>query len=142
MRDIIKKWQLNESLHYLVYDDVCALCNAWVRFVIRRDHADVFRFIALQSELGQQLADHVDVKEGIETVILLSSNKLYTQSDVSFKCLRTIGSGWLFFMVFLLVPSFIRNSIYRLIAKNRYRWFGKYDQCPIIPDNWKYKFIH
>ena len=138
---MLDKWNLDESYHYLVYDDVCKLCNSWVRFVIHRDKKDIFRFVALQSELGQQLRANAQVKEGIETVLLLSENKLYSLSDVSFRCVRLIGGAWRLFSIFKIIPSFIRNAVYLLIKRNRYRWFGKYEACPIIPTEWQHKFM-
>lgn len=112
----------------IFYDGQCALCDKSVQFIIRYDVNSVFRFAALQSNLAKEL---VGSEASFDSFILWDNNKVFQRSTAALKTLKKLGGLWQLAYVFMIVPSFIRDGIYNYIAKNRYQWFGKYDQCKI-----------
>ena len=115
----------------IIYDGVCILCNNFVQWLIKRDQKGAFHFTTLQSDLGQQLITEHQVKG--DTVVLWDNGKVYTKSDVALNVLSHLSVIWWIFIPLKLLPSVFRNAVYDWIAKNRYKWFGKYDSC-LLPD--------
>ncbi|MFO7575278.1 MAG: DCC1-like thiol-disulfide oxidoreductase family protein [Bacteroidales bacterium] len=114
----------------LLYDGCCNLCNTSVMFIKKRDRKLAFRFVPLQSEEGVQLLTEKKIPDQDNgTVILIYSDKFYMRSDAALMALRILGRGWQLLYVFIILPRFIRDGIYRLIAKTRYRLFGRSDTC-------------
>ncbi|MBS1731015.1 MAG: thiol-disulfide oxidoreductase DCC family protein [Bacteroidetes bacterium] len=122
---------INQIKHPIIFfDGVCNLCNASVQFVIRHDKRRQFRFASLQSKLGMQfLQDHHLPREDFDTFILYKNSKIYTKSSGALQCAKHLAAPWSWLYIFIIIPKFIRDFIYTLIAKNRYRWFGKKDSC-------------
>lgn len=116
----------------ILFDGVCNLCNGAVQFVIRHDPDGKFLFASLQSETGrnllQKFAIHAD---NFNSFVLLQDNKVFTQSTAALKVARQLNGGWKLLYGFIIVPPFIRNAVYKLIATNRYKWFGKQEACMI-----------
>ncbi|NHB69998.1 DUF393 domain-containing protein [Bacteroidales bacterium M08MB] len=129
----------NKSI--ILFDGVCNLCNASVQFIIKRDKGDYFRFAALQSETGKAIANKYDVSDNASSVILIENEKKYTESTAALKIAKKLSGLWPLLYLFIIIPPPIRNSIYRIIAKNRYRWFGKKDECMVPPPEQTHKFI-
>lgn len=126
----------------LLFDGVCNLCNASVQWVLLRDQKAVFQFSALQSETGQTLLQKWGRStEDFDSVVLIDGERLWEQSDVPLEIVRRLGGGWKLLYVFKIVPRFLRDSIYRIIARNRYRWFGKQASCMLPRPEWKGRFI-
>lgn len=127
----------------ILFDGVCNLCNSSIQFVIKRDKDDLFRYAALQSEIGQKLISERNIDtSNIDSIILIEPGiAYYTKSDAALhvgknlKGYRTISS------VFNLIPSGLRNIIYDFVARNRYKWYGKKDQCMIPTPELKAKFL-
>jgi predicted DCC family thiol-disulfide oxidoreductase YuxK len=113
----------------LLFDGVCNLCNGTVDFIIRKDRDKQFRFISLQSEAGIAVLQRFPVPEGLDSVVLLHKGKVYTESDAAIKVARLLPLPWKMAVLFKIIPRPLRNSIYRIIARNRYRWFGKKESC-------------
>ena len=133
--------QLPEGQQILLYDGVCNLCNGFVQFVLKRDEEEKFIFAALQSEIGQQLLQHFQLSLQLETVVLIDKEIAYTQSDVPLKVGQALG-GWMkIAFIGWLLPKVIRNAIYDFIAANRYRIFGKEEQCMLPKPEWKRRFL-
>ena len=126
----------------ILFDGVCNLCNQSVQFVINHDPKSTFRFAALQSGFGQeQLREHrLDTNEFI-SVVLLVGNKVYDRSRAALEIARRLNGLWPLLYVFVIVPPFIRNFVYDWISRNRYRWFGKRDECMIPTPELKARFI-
>jgi predicted DCC family thiol-disulfide oxidoreductase YuxK len=127
----------------ILFDGVCNLCNSSVQFVIKRDKKDVFRYAALQSEIGQQLVNqrHIDTSK-VDSIILIEPNvAYYTKSDAALEIAQDLGGLWKLTTVFTWIPTSIRNGIYDFIAKNRYKWFGKQESCMIPTPELKAKFL-
>jgi predicted DCC family thiol-disulfide oxidoreductase YuxK len=113
----------------LLFDGVCNLCNGIVDFIIRKDRKKQFRFISLQSEAGIAVLQRFPVPEGLDSVVLLHKGKVFTESDAAIEVARLLPLPWNMAVIFKIIPRPWRNSIYRKIARNRYRWFGKKDSC-------------
>lgn len=127
----------------ILFDGVCNLCNQAVQFIIERDKNDVLRFVALQSELGIKICNYIGVEPTkMNSIILFEPGKAYYyKSEAALKIASHLGFIYSLSAVFKIIPIGIRNSIYDYIAKNRYRWFGKKDQCMIPTQNLKDKFL-
>ncbi len=126
----------------LLFDGVCHLCHHFVQFVLKRDHKGNIRFAALQSDFGQQLLTRYQFStENLDTVVLIEKGKLYSHSDVAMRVFPYLGGAWPILSSLSIIPAFIRNPIYNWIAANRYRWFGKYDQCLMPQPEWKDRFL-
>ena len=125
----------------ILFDGVCNFCNASINFVIDRDAARRFRFASLQSDFGQRLlADNNRQLTDFDTVLLLRAGKLYEKSDAALEIARFL-KGWSWLYLFRVVPRFIRDFFYDIIAKNRYRLFGKNESCRIPTPEEKKLFV-
>jgi len=132
----------------ILYDGVCGLCNRLVQFVLRYDSRDRFRFAALQSDLAKRvLRQHGAALEDLDTVYLvldhaLPGERLASRSDAAVVVLNELGRGWSILARALRVfPAWLRNWAYNLVARNRYRIFGKHDSCPIPSEQDRRKFL-
>jgi predicted DCC family thiol-disulfide oxidoreductase YuxK len=132
----------------LLYDGLCALCNRWVRFVLKYDQEDVFRFASLQSPLAAQvLLRHGVSAQSLDTVYVVldfeqPSERLLARSDAAIEVLRQLGPiGKGSAKAFSFLPSSIRDALYTFIARNRYRSFGKYDSCPLPDPKFRSRFL-
>lgn len=120
----------------LLYDGVCALCNGVVRFLLERDRAGVFRFAPLQSELAGELTGANEPMDGVVLVTdaLVPGQRVYRRSDAVAEALRLLGGGWSGLgSVLAMVPRVLREAGYGVVARVRYRVFGRYAVCP-VPD--------
>jgi predicted DCC family thiol-disulfide oxidoreductase YuxK len=126
----------------LLFDGVCNLCNASVQFVLKRDRQGQFRFASLQSEAAQELLRQFpEAPAGINTVVLIENGQLYTKSDAALRAAKRLPGPWPLLYGFILLPRPLRNLVYDWIARNRYRWFGKEDQCMLPRPEWKDRFL-
>ena len=126
----------------ILFDGVCNLCNSAVQFIIRRDKKETFRFASLQSSLGRKLlGQHPRRTSPQETIILFKNNKVYDRSTAALEIAKELPGAWPAFYIFMILPKFLRDSLYNLIARNRYRWFGKKDECMIPTAEVKNRFL-
>lgn len=126
----------------ILFDGVCNLCNASVQFIIRHDKKQIFRFAALQSAFGQRVIENFNLTDkNIDSVILFENNSVQLKSDAALSIAKQLGGIYSLLYVFIIVPKFIRNSVYDFIARNRYRWFGKQESCMIPTPELKKLFI-
>ena len=126
----------------ILFDGVCNLCNSSVNWVIDHDKKGLFSFSSLQSDYGKKRTAELGLgQDYMDTIVLDDDGVLYTQSDAVIKVLSYLGGIYSGSSVFLVVPKFIRNSIYQLVANNRYKWFGKQDTCRIPTPELKAKFL-
>ena len=117
----------------ILFDGVCIFCSRWVRFVATRDTQARFRFTTIQSPYGTRLAQAVGIDANDpDTNAVIHGGVPYMKSDGALTVLSLLP-GWGWTRALFAVPRFIRDGVYNLIAKNRYRIFGKYDTC-IVPD--------
>jgi predicted DCC family thiol-disulfide oxidoreductase YuxK len=126
----------------ILFDGVCNMCNGFVKFVIKQDKKNVFQFASLQSKYGKGLLEqyHFNSVE-YDTVILLDGKTIYTRSDATLRILNTLGGFWKVSAAFRIIPGFIRNPIYDLLARNRYKLFGKRETCMVPTPELKAKFL-
>ncbi len=122
----------------IFFDGVCNLCNSSIQFVIRQDKKRVFRFAPLQSKVASVLLKNHDV---VDSVILLKGEKVFIKSDAAFEIIKEFHFFWKLLLIFKIFPKFIRNSVYDFIAKNRYKWFGKRNDCMIPTEELKSLFL-
>jgi predicted DCC family thiol-disulfide oxidoreductase YuxK len=127
----------------ILFDGVCNLCDFAVQFVIEHDTKDMFRFVALQSELGQEILKHIGINPiNIDSVILYEPGiAYYYKSSAAIEIAKSLGGFWHFGTVFKIIPAGIRNQLYDYIAKNRYKWYGKKEQCMMPSPELKSKFL-
>ena len=126
----------------VLFDGICNLCNGLVLFIIRRDPKGRFKFASLQSESGQERLKQFGLPViKFESLVLIKSDRYYLKSTGVLKMLRELGGAWKLFYVFIIVPRFIRDFIYDLIAKSRYKIFGKRDECMIPTPELEGRFL-
>lgn len=114
----------------LFFDGHCNLCNNSVDFVITRDKKHVFRFAPLQGETAKDVLGDVNIDlEHPDSFVLSKDNEVYFRSTAALIVARQLGCPWSLMSVFLVVPPFIRDAVYNLIARNRYKWFGRKETC-------------
>ena len=132
-----------EHKKIILFDGVCNLCDSAVQFIIKNDKKDVFRFVALQSDLGQEICNHIGVNQKMMDSIILYEPGIayYHKSEAALKIASELGGIYGFLSVFSLLPNKITDSIYDYIAKNRYKWYGKKEQCMIPTPELKAKFL-
>jgi len=127
----------------ILFDGICNLCNTSVRFIIRHDKKDVFRFVSLQTKLGKEILNHigVDIKT-IDSIVLYEPGiAYYIKSEAAFKIANELNGLYKFLSFFSVLPKSITNLLYDYIAKNRYKWFGKKESCMIPHSELKSKFL-
>ncbi len=134
---------LPENKHIILFDGVCNLCNNAVNYIIKKDTNDLFRFASLQSEIGKRLLEQRGINpESIDSMVLIIPNiAYYIKSDAALEIIKDINTPWRFLTLFKVVPRGFRNIVYDFIAKNRYRWYGKKDQCMLPTPELKVKFL-
>lgn len=126
----------------ILFDGVCNLCNSSVQFLIRHDRKNIFLFASLQSAYGQRILEkfHLPTQEH-ESIILVEGDSYYSESGAALRVLRHLGGVWALLYALIIVPPFVRNTLYRFIARNRYRWFGQREQCMIPTPQLRARFL-
>ncbi len=126
----------------LLFDGVCNLCNGFVQWVIRRDPEGHFRFAALQSETGRRLLAEAGMPaDALSTVVLYEAGRFFTHSDVPLRVWRQLGGAWSWLYALRVVPRALRDAVYDWVARNRYRWFGRREQCMIPTPELRARFL-
>lgn len=132
---------LTQPQALILFDGVCNLCSGSVQFVIGRDPAAYFSFASLQSEVGQNLLKQYDLsQQAFHSVILVKDGKVYQRSDAALEIAKKLSGAWPLFYGFKILPRFLRDAVYNLISKNRYKIFGKKDTCWIPTPELKSRF--
>jgi predicted DCC family thiol-disulfide oxidoreductase YuxK len=126
----------------IYFDGVCNLCTGTVQFVLKRDKRKIFRFASLQGEGGRKmLDDHELPAQHYQTFILKEGGKIFTRSTAALRVFKLLGGAWSLLYVFMIIPAFIRDAVYNFISNNRYRWFGKKEECWLPSPEWENRFI-
>jgi predicted DCC family thiol-disulfide oxidoreductase YuxK len=128
--------------HIILFDGVCNFCNDSVNFIIDRDSGATFSFAPLQSESGQEIlaANNLATKD-FDSIVLVMGNKVYQKSRAALEIARRLSGLWPLAYIFVVVPAFIRDFIYDIVAKNRYKWFGKQDECRLPTPDIRARFL-
>ena len=134
---------LPEHKKLILFDGVCNLCNSTVQYVINHDTRDIFMFAALQSDIGKKLINSYKIDTNkTDSIFLYSQNSgLKMKSTAALYIAKHLGFPNNIMAVFLIVPAFIRNWVYDYIAKNRYKWYGKRDNCMLPNKELQAKFL-
>lgn len=135
--------ELPNDKKIILFDGVCNLCNSSVQYVIQRDKKDEFRFVALQSELGQKIVKHIRISNlTIDSIILyLPGVAYYYKSSAVIEIAKSLQGFFNYGMLFRLLPNALRDVVYDYIARNRYKWYGKKESCMIPTPELKSKFL-
>ena len=126
----------------VLFDGVCNLCNSSVNWIIDHDKKNQFQFASLQSAYGSKKVIEIGLADDyMDTVVLIKDDKVFTHSDAILHIAKHLGGIYSLAVVFFIVPKFVRNFFYKIVANNRYKWFGKRDTCRMPTPELKSKFI-
>ncbi|MBN6206660.1 thiol-disulfide oxidoreductase DCC family protein [Ralstonia pickettii] len=125
----------------ILFDGECNFCDSSVQFIIQRDDKKRFKFASLQGESGKELLSKHDVSKNIDSLILLENNKVYYKSAAALRIAKQLKGAWRLSYIFILIPRPVRDAVYDTIAKNRYKWFGKKDNCMIPSPKIRSRFL-
>lgn len=126
----------------VLFDGICNLCHASVRFTIGRDSKKRFRFASLQSDNGRRLLQEYGLRVSeLDSVILISSGEAYRKSAAVLRIARMLDGLWPLLFTFIFLPPAIRDTVYDFIGKRRYRWFGKMGACWVPSEEFKDRFL-
>jgi len=131
-----------KNKYIILFDGVCNLCNASVNFIIKHDKKEYFKFASLQSDVAKDLLLHFNSKKiKKESIILIEDKKFYQKSTAALRISKKLNGGYKLLYLFIIIPTFIRDFVYSYIAKNRYKWFGKKNNCIIPNQKIKKRFL-
>ncbi|GIZ08698.1 thiol-disulfide oxidoreductase DCC family protein [Flavobacterium sp. UMI-01] len=127
----------------ILFDGVCNLCNASVQFIIKHDQKDIFRFVALQSDLGQKILLYLGIdNQKTDSIIFYDPGKAYYyKSEAAFHIAKHLDGIISWVSLFKFLPTSFTNYIYDYVAQNRYKWYGKKEHCMIPTPELKAKFL-
>ena len=129
----------------LLYDGVCGFCNKSVQLILDHDRRGEMRFAALQSDYGQALIERHPELRGVDSVVFVESHadgeRIHVRSNAALKVAAYLGGFWKIFLAARVLPRAFRDWCYDLFARNRYRFFGKYDACMLPPPEVRSRFI-
>jgi predicted DCC family thiol-disulfide oxidoreductase YuxK len=137
------KMELPEDKHIVLFDGVCNFCNDSVRFIIKRDKNDLYRFASLQSDLGRKLTKERGIDtEKVDSIILIQPGEAYyLKSDAALTIAENLSGLYPILGIFSYLPRGFRDFFYDFIARNRYKWFGKKEACPMPTKEERDKFL-
>jgi predicted DCC family thiol-disulfide oxidoreductase YuxK len=126
----------------VLFDGVCNLCNGSVQFILKRDPQARFRFASLQSEAGKSLmTEHGLDPDALSSVVVIEDGQAWKESSAALRIARHLPGAWKLLRVFTVIPRPLRDAVYRLIARNRYRWFGRTEACWLPTPELKGRFL-
>lgn len=125
----------------VLFDGVCNLCNRSVDFIIRNEKSDKLQFASLQSDVGKSIVNKSGLDEIPESVMLFVDGELIVRSDAALAISTYLKRPYVYGIIFRYVPKILRDSVYNLIAKNRYRWFGKKETCRVPSADERERFL-
>lgn len=125
----------------ILFDGICNYCNAMVNFAIRNDKKGILKFAALQSQVGKRLKESYKIPPDIDSVIFIENNQVYTYSAAAIRITKHLRWPAKALFALIVIPGFIRQPIYKWIAKNRHKWFGKREICMIPTQELKERFL-
>ncbi|AXT63593.1 thiol-disulfide oxidoreductase DCC family protein [Aquimarina sp. AD10] len=155
--DIEKLWTPNKKVQSTIYttdliieknhkpiiffDGICNLCNTWIQFILKKEKYPYFKFASLQSEMAKVILKDHKISKDITTIVLIKDEKIYHKSDAILHICKHLNYPWYLGKWFLIVPKSLRDFVYNIIAKNRYKWFGKQKQCALMTSDQKLRFL-
>jgi predicted DCC family thiol-disulfide oxidoreductase YuxK len=143
MRERSKRKGIMRNNAIVLFDGVCNLCNESVQFIIKRDPRGYFQFAPIQSERGRRLLEMYGLQlEVMDTFVLVEGSTCRTRSDAAIRIAKHLSGFWSILSAFSIIPRPIRDQCYSLLARNRYRWFGKRQTCMIPSTQLANRFLH
>lgn len=124
----------------VLFDGVCNFCNSSINFIIKRDKKRYFHFAPLQSDIAQKIVGD-KTKPMPESVILIENGRTYDRSSAALRIAKKLDGLWPVLYIFILLPKPIRDWVYNLIGRNRYKWFGKTEACMIPTPEVRSRFL-
>jgi predicted DCC family thiol-disulfide oxidoreductase YuxK len=125
----------------LLFDGECGFCNKSIQFFLKREKNKNMHFVPLESEIGKQLKTYFEIKPNVDSVILIKDYNAFIKSCAALRLTLYMKNAWPLMMVFVIIPPFIRNMFYNLIAKNRMRFFGRVQSCELLAKEDKTRFL-
>ena len=127
----------------IIFDGVCNLCDSTVQFIIKHDKKDVFRFVALQSDLGKKIIKHIgiDISKTDSIILYIPGQAYYYKSEAAIEIAKELGAVFSLLNIFSILPKWLSNKMYDFVARNRYKWYGKKEECMIPTPEMKAKFL-
>ena len=134
---------MSQNKKIILFDGVCNFCNFWVNFIIDRDKKDVFRFAPLQSDFAKEKLEKFKIDNlKLESVILIEDEKMYSKSTAALMIAKELSGPVKILFPLIVFPKFLRDFIYDLVARYRYKIFGKREICRIPTEEEKSKFLN
>ncbi len=132
-----------ENKKIILFDGVCNLCNNAINFVIDKDKKDIFRFAPLQSEIGKKLLEErgIDSSQTDSIVLIDPGNAYYLKSSAALHIAKELSGVYTIMGIFLYLPEALRDAVYDLVARKRYKWYGKRENCRIPTPELQKKFL-
>ena len=125
----------------IFFDGHCHLCCGSVQFILQRDRAGYFHYAPIDGSTAQAILNQHDCSAPLpDSIVLYEKGKFYTRSTAALRIAKKLSGGWPLLYVFMVIPAPLRNLVYNLIAKNRYRWFGRSETCWMPKPAWKERF--
>lgn len=126
----------------VVFDAQCLLCNGWVQFLLRRDAAARLRFASIQGRTGQELLARAGLQvQGLQTLLVVDGDRAWQHTAAILRVLHALGWPWRLAWLAWLIPAALRDPLYRLLARHRYRWFGRSATCLLPPADMAARFL-
>lgn len=134
--------KIGENKSLVLFDGVCHFCNNSVNFIIDRDPKKKFVFAPLQSELAKNtLTKFGENPDALDTIQLIQNGKIYKRSRAALEIAKQLNGLWSLCYIAIIIPGFIRDIVYNIIAKNRYKWFGEMEACRIPTPEMRERFL-
>ncbi|WP_456462225.1 thiol-disulfide oxidoreductase DCC family protein [Lutibacter sp.] len=126
----------------ILFDGVCNLCNSSVNFIIKLDTKEQFLFASLQSDAAKEILLQFSTKKlTLDSIILIDDSNIYEKSSAALQISKHLNGGYKLLYGFIIIPKFIRDWVYDIIAENRYKWFGKKEKCMIPTSEIRNRFL-
>ncbi|UCE93245.1 MAG: DUF393 domain-containing protein [Flavobacteriaceae bacterium] len=126
----------------IFFDGICNLCNRSVKFILKNESKPHYIFASLQSDAAKNILLHYNIKNiEPDSILLLTNDKVYEKSEAVLEICKNLNRPWNMFTVFKYLPISFRDAIYQLVARYRYRWFGKKDSCTMELNEYKDRFL-
>ena len=137
---ILDQIPVNKQL--ILFDGVCNFCDNTVQKIIKADSQNLFVFASIQSNIGQDVLKHIGINPNVDSIVLYQPNLAYfVESDAVIEIAKQLGGIYQFIQLGQIFPISLRDALYRYFAKNRYKWYGKKEECSIPSSEIKSKFL-
>lgn len=125
----------------ILFDGVCNFCNRSVQFIIKRDPKGYFLFASQQSEAGKRLMEKYNIESDMKSIVLIEEDQFYQKSSAAIRICRHLSGVWKIGSIFNVIPRPFRDALYDIVARNRYKWFGRSDTCMLPSIDIKERFL-